>query len=466
MSRVGTKLLATALLTAAAAAGAQETSLNRAGSGARAAGMGNAFIAVSDDGTAASWNPAGLSQLRKPEFSLVQSTSGRTTFLEGYKARDDSAFFTTLKSSATTTDIEFASAAVPFGVAGKPVTLQVGWRRLYQLNARLRGDMRRVPSSPTSRPEGVVRLDGETNGSIDLWSFAGAARLTSRLSLGFSLDLYRGDWEDSANTSEDPGVAGPTDFSSVRITNSVRGENLTLGLLLGYPKFRVGMVYHGALLGDYAVSQTTLSSLTDPFEARFENGPQIHFPRSIGVGVAWLPKPLLRLAVDVTYDQWTQFLVVGSPNSPDQPTSGFDGLPPELSATRDTITVNAGIEKLFPVNGQFVPLRFGWSREPQGGRDPLVRDDSNHRILAAGTGLNSNSVKLDVSVEYRWGDFGNTLNLTPVYVVGRAADFGLPPGPEVQGKARIQEWRVKVSLIYRVTNTDKAKDVLKKIFGS
>jgi hypothetical protein len=466
MSRLGTKLLTAALLTAATAAGAQETSLNRPGSGARAAGMGNAFIAVSDDGTAASWNPAGLSQLRKPELSLVQSTSGRTTFLEGYRARDESALFTTLKSSATFTDIEFASAAVPFSVAGKPVTLQAGWRRLYQLSGRLRGDMRRVPSSPASRPESVVRLDNETDGSIDLWSFAGAARLTSRLSLGFSLDLYRGDWEDGGNTSEDPGVVGPTDFSSVRIANSVRGQNLTLGLLLGYPQFRVGMVYHGALLGDYAVSQSVLSSLTDSFEARIEDGTQIHFPRSIGLGVAWLPKPLLRVALDFTYDQWTQFLVLGSPNSPGQPVSGFDGLPPELSATRDTITVNAGIEKLFPVGGQFVPLRFGWSREPQGGRDPLVRDDSNHRILAAGTGLNSNSIKLDVSVEYRWGDFRNTRNLTPVYVVGRAADFGLPPAPEVLGTARIQEWRVKVSLIYRITSTDKAKDALKKIFGS
>ena len=48
---------------------------NRTGSGARAAGMANAFIAISDDGTAASWNPSGLAQLRKPEFSLVSTTS-------------------------------------------------------------------------------------------------------------------------------------------------------------------------------------------------------------------------------------------------------------------------------------------------------------------------------------------------------------------------------------------------------
>ena len=41
------------------------------GSGARALGMGSAFIAVADDATAASWNPGGLIQLETPEISSV-----------------------------------------------------------------------------------------------------------------------------------------------------------------------------------------------------------------------------------------------------------------------------------------------------------------------------------------------------------------------------------------------------------
>src|SRR5258708_4530544 len=43
------------------------------GSGARALGMGGAFLARADDATAASWNPAGLSYLRLPEVSFVYS---------------------------------------------------------------------------------------------------------------------------------------------------------------------------------------------------------------------------------------------------------------------------------------------------------------------------------------------------------------------------------------------------------
>ena len=77
--------LAVLLLGSSTAAAQQGLIFNRTGSGARAAGMANAFIAVSDDGTAASWNPAGLAQLRKPELSLVYSYSDRTFQLEGMR---------------------------------------------------------------------------------------------------------------------------------------------------------------------------------------------------------------------------------------------------------------------------------------------------------------------------------------------------------------------------------------------
>lgn len=456
--------LAAALVTTATAAVGQDISLNRPGSGARAAGMGNAFIAVSDDGTAASWNPAGLSQLRKPEFSLVHTTGHRNGALEGYRTRDDSAAFTTLTTGNTVADLEFASAAVPFSLAGKPVTLQVGWRRLYQLTSRMQGDTRRVPLSSGARPQSVIRFDNATDGKIDVWSLAGAARITSRLSLGFSLDHYDGDWEDHVNASEDPGVLGPTDLLSTVISNRVTGNSLGLGLLLAYPAFRVGLVYHGALESDYEVSQSTLSSLTEPFDESI--GPvTLHFPRSIGLGVAWRPKPLLQLALDFTYDEWTQFLVE-STESPGVAVSGFDNLPPELSATRDTVTVNAGLEKLFPVKGRYVPLRLGAALEPQGGRDPLLRDGLDYLILAAGSGLNTNSFKLDVAVEYRWGSYRNSTNISPVYRVGRATELGFPPPPEAQGNVALREWRLKFSVIYRVTDTEKMKDVFRKVFGS
>src|SRR2546426_1146517 len=46
-------------------------SFNPIGAGARGLGMGGAFIGVADDGTAASFNPAGLAQLRRTELAVV-----------------------------------------------------------------------------------------------------------------------------------------------------------------------------------------------------------------------------------------------------------------------------------------------------------------------------------------------------------------------------------------------------------
>ncbi len=54
------------------------SSPNPVGSGARAIGMGGAFIGIADDATAASWNPAGLIQLENPELSIVGAYFKRT----------------------------------------------------------------------------------------------------------------------------------------------------------------------------------------------------------------------------------------------------------------------------------------------------------------------------------------------------------------------------------------------------
>src|SRR5215467_2566989 len=60
------------------------------GSGARAFGMGGAFIAVADDGTASSFNPAGLCVLEKPEGSVVfRANTNLKTDRSGYLFTDD-----------------------------------------------------------------------------------------------------------------------------------------------------------------------------------------------------------------------------------------------------------------------------------------------------------------------------------------------------------------------------------------
>src|SRR5213596_61990 len=159
-ARRGVMLLAMFLLRGPSTA-AQSIVFTRSGSGARAAGMANAFIAVSDDGSAASWNPAGLGQLRKPELSVVSTTSGVTLRAEGFRTRDDLSAFTTARSSYQSTYLDFASLAVPVTLWGKPVTFQGAWRRLYTLDYREVVSLNREPLAPAAPPP--ARIDANSD---------------------------------------------------------------------------------------------------------------------------------------------------------------------------------------------------------------------------------------------------------------------------------------------------------------
>src|SRR5262249_6176904 len=155
--RAACLLLAALLLPAPRAAGQIGFSFNRTGSGARAAGMANAFVAVSDDGTAASWNPAGLAQLRKPELSVVSSTNQRILPAAGTRTRAAPSPFTPTSVPSQSTYPDFGSLAVPVRLFGKPVTFQGSGRRLYPLDFRENVSTVREPLTPEGPPP--VRFD-------------------------------------------------------------------------------------------------------------------------------------------------------------------------------------------------------------------------------------------------------------------------------------------------------------------
>jgi len=71
---VGIQLIASFLAVSFSyGAGTSSAQFLKLGAGARAAAMGEAFTAVADDVTAAYWNPAGLTQIKSPEISLMHN---------------------------------------------------------------------------------------------------------------------------------------------------------------------------------------------------------------------------------------------------------------------------------------------------------------------------------------------------------------------------------------------------------
>jgi len=387
--------------------------LTRSGSGARAAGMANAFVALSDDGTAASWNPAGLAQLRKAELSFVYGLNERGLHFTGERSPDDRFLFTNRQIEYATSSPDFASLALPFQVARKPVTFQLGWQRLYPLEGLLQSETVRIPVDPADGPSTRLSLRDDFTGQIDLVSLSAAVKLTGRISLGGSLNTWRGKWTSRDSITEpDDG-----DFASGFTREQVRGHNFTGGLLLTFPAWSAGLVYHSPFWSNYE-RRTDVESSRGPATSVDTGGSaRFRFPRNLAVGIAWRPAVLWTLAADVNHDQWTE-LVVDRVRDRPGPFNFFDGLPPELSMTRDTLALSLGAEHLFPRESFVVPLRFGFAWEPQGAMDPVTRDPVEYFLLSAGSGYNTNRFKFDLAVQYRWSAFLTSDVLTVVQQVG------------------------------------------------
>jgi hypothetical protein len=285
-----------ALLAFAGDARAQfATSLNRSGSGARAAGMANAFVAVSDDGTAASWNPAGLAQLRKPEFSLVYSTELREIGFSGMRSADGTVAFSNRDVHASSASPEFVSAALPLTVARRPMTIQVGWQRIYQLSNDTSGEVLRLAlRDPAAVPQRIL-LTSDSKGDIDRGSLSVAMKPWRGLSAGVSLNLWRGSWQDNLAFVE-PGST-TSDFLAIRAATSIRGENVTAGLLYASTRLSAGFVYNWPFWSSYDVHQENRSNQLPA--ASYTSGPdaEFRFPKSLGVGVAWRPAPRWTVAL-------------------------------------------------------------------------------------------------------------------------------------------------------------------------
>ncbi|HKJ18500.1 MAG TPA: outer membrane protein transport protein [Xanthomonadales bacterium] len=165
--------------------------------GARALGLGGAFVGVADDATASLANPAGLTNLTAPEFSLHgRDTDADFAFLDP-DAYDSAALYEAgdlqKQYSDSTTDVSFASFVYPLD------------RWVFSGYYSNQIDFSSAQSQPDSRLDPVF-LDEYTNfnsvsASLDSYGLSAAFRMTDSWSIGVSvqqsdLDLSSQDiWE-------------------------------------------------------------------------------------------------------------------------------------------------------------------------------------------------------------------------------------------------------------------------------
>ena len=495
MRRVRPAIHALALCLCATAASAQpvqnialRNSFDPLGAGARGLGMAGAFIAVADDGTAATFNAAGLSLLRRTEVALV----GFTESLSASVSRPGSPLLETAISHRRP---DFFGIAVPFDAGGHAMTIQLSYQRAVDLvgegSAAVteRSALSEVhPALPPLEADFVERVATEQSGAFRTLSLSAGYELTSRLSLGASLNYWFGDWRVNGSNqvtlvgalpSERGGsVAGKVFELAFDQEQSMRAFSLSYGLLLKYPRLSVGGVARLPFSSNYDLSEREVTDLLIPDESGathrtikdFAVRSQLRWPRRLGVGVALRPVRRLTLAADYVRSQWSRAVITDVPGGalltdPDPLDAAGNRIPTfsdlnffDLEAasqteTRDTSEWRGGAEYLLVAKRLVVPLRAGLFRE----RSPItdLGSDRGRRIegFTLGSGLNFKHVVLDVTYERRnaEGDVGLRVNAQ-----------GKPAGDFA--RERVTENRVVASLIYRFGDDDPLKRALRFLF--
>ncbi len=400
---------------------------NPVGSGARAAGMADAFVAVADDATAASWNPAGLVQLERPEISIVGSYNG---IIEGFSANwhdevdswhHDNNF-----------DLNFLSVTYPLPVLlfGRNASVGLYYQQKYDFSRKfkLKYNLPIVQAGDTTVLNQFDKMDFEQEGSLSTITPAFAMEVTKRLSLGLSVNFWRSTpLSENGWTQTIRGrsfVQYGTTFSLTQVKkeeeySDFSGENLTLGILWNVTdKWNIGARYDSEFSGtaDYSIraNETRDDLSAGSTGSRLGVSPrlnkeqrEVHFPATFAFGVAYRPNDRLTWSCDVTSTDWNDFYYRGGSNNRISLVNAgnFDAVwyPPRFERT---YTVRLGAEYVFIPDQPEEKLDRLWT--VRGGlfydQEPATREPDNFWGATMGVGLLlKGRVNIDVAYQLRYG---------------------------------------------------------------
>lgn len=382
------------------------------GSGARAFGMGGAFLARADDATAASWNPAGLSYLRRLEVSLVAVRSNANTFNRSGAGSEDSAFGL---------NPDFLAVAHPFELKGVSGAVQFSFQRAVSF----RGDRWiRRPDNPPRHLSGT--------GGFDVLALGTGLQVTRRLRLGVTVNRWYNGYRQTVERLERRRSVQETDFE-------VAGWSANFGLIWSpVESLNLGAVGKTAFRGDVSMRRHRTDYFNDTANwpdltenAFASDDVALDFPGAVGVGASWRPRSTLTLSADYTTTFWSRgrirnFFLLGrtelgeDPPVPEPPdtfyaVAPYPGLDPEQRQT-DTAQFRLGLEHVFLGERLRYPVRAGFFTDRQHFYDSTGSAPVYYGFTL-GTGVVSGNVLFDVAWVHEWGSYagGVRASLDQVY---------------------------------------------------
>jgi len=231
------------------------------GANARALGMGNSYIGLSDDGSASFFNPAGFGLLKRLEFSGgldYSNFNNNTTFLGNNSEYSNSS--TNLNRLSFVFPFPTLRGSLVFGLSYHTTSNMVGALQFDGFNSSDNSmitnlldtdvpyDLYLTDENNFSPINGNLNQSGTviSSGSVDYWTLSGAVELVKNLYVGLNLNIVSGTFEQNNDYYEDDtkniyqdttasGEAQTVDFKTFylnRLLNwELAGWNAKLGLI-------------------------------------------------------------------------------------------------------------------------------------------------------------------------------------------------------------------------------------------
>jgi long-subunit fatty acid transport protein len=430
---------------------------NPVGSGARALGMGGAFIGVADDATAASWNPGGLIQLETPEVSMVLSAE---RLIEERSFKDNPG--ASGEYHVTKFDINYLSIAYPFRWLNRNMIVSLNYQTLYDFNKTYNYHYRYRSIITSMTETSLVTIDSEidtsgprrtvleTEGYLKALSPAIAIQVTPTFSLGFTLNYFHPEldceWETNykdnfqglnritiiTNTKPPLSPATTTTITdySVSLATYYHDEfefksslnpldifrkktSFNIGFLWSLNRYlTLGGVYKAPFKAKVRYRESygyvqDMENVADPGDSVHISEPliaiadeeqEMEMPASYGLGLACRFSDLFSMDLDIYRTEWQNFLLRQASG---RELSLITGRELSKSNTEPTHQVRLGAEYLFMIKNRYiVPVRGGLFYDPE---PTEARPDAFYG-LSLGSGITVGSYVFDLAYQYRWGD--------------------------------------------------------------
>jgi len=286
-----------------------------AGSGARAMGMGNAYIGVSDDITAVSWNPAGLYVQQIPMFGIsFGSFRPRGEFVN---------LKTTANQTASLNSISMLTFLAPVRIKGHHVVFSGNFYRSFD-EYRNEGNLLEIQfdANPfdglneTSLYSAKYSAEYETG--VDVFSVGFGTRIYNQLALGIATNVYLGKSINSQVTRYSLDDFEPLDkpgqLADVAANESVLDTTRYSGMNLTQSRFSVGLTVRTPFaLGlsrdlrfDFTSFTNGLPDRANPLPILSDNNvTKISMPLFLAAGIGYKINYRWLVAGDVEYRNFT-----------------------------------------------------------------------------------------------------------------------------------------------------------------